>query len=233
MTPKGSPPSKSAIRRQRGPLNALVANRMKELNISNVVGFAEYAGLSDTAMYEMLSGRVVNGVLIMPKWQSITKLAAALDKPTHEILYLLDPDAPGADLVFGVQQVPVYVAGCVGAGPEQMLERDDVVYVEKSFADNRDLVAFHVCGDSMAGGKRPIYDGDIVIVDRNIAPEINLPAVARLEDDGYVVKRLRPGGILDSANPEYDDPETALIPPHRIAQMVGRVVRIHSNVATN
>ncbi|WP_291423266.1 S24 family peptidase [Deinococcus sp.] len=221
--------SKSKVR--RGPLHAMVAKKIAELGLSNVVEFAAYAGLSDTVMYDMLNGRVVKGVAIMPKWQSITKLAAALGKPTHEIMYLFDPEAPGADLVLGVQQVPVYVAGCVGAGPERLIDSDDMVYVEKAFADNRDLIAFHVCGDSMAGGKRPIYDGDIVIVDRNVEPEINSPVVARLVDDGYVVKRLRPGGILDSANQEYSDPATALIPPSRVARMVGRVVRIHSNIA--
>lgn len=202
---------------------------MKALNLPNVSAFAEYAGISESVMYDMLNGRVVNGVLIMPKWQSLTKLAQALDKPTHELLYLLDPEAPGAGTVVGVQQVPVYIAGCVGAGPEQLVEADEVVYVEKQFADGRDLVAFHVCGDSMAGGRHPIYDGDIVVVDRQIAGEVNFPVVARLRGDGYVCKRLRPGGILDSTNPEYDDPDMSIIAPARVAHVEGRVVRVISN----
>ncbi|OWL96559.1 hypothetical protein CBQ26_09280 [Deinococcus indicus] len=225
-----TPTTKTAIRRQRGPLNALVANRMQQLNLPNVTAFAEYAGISESVMYDMLNGRVVNGVLIMPKWQSLTKLAQALNKPTHEILYLLDPEAYGAGTVIGVQQVPVYIAGSVGAGPEQLHESDEVVYVEKQFADGRDLVAFHVRGDSMAGGRHPIYNGDIVIVDRQVAGEINFPVVARLRNDGYVVKRLRPGGILDSTNPEYDDPHQSIIEPARVDHVTGRVVRVIGNM---
>jgi SOS-response transcriptional repressor LexA len=222
--------SKADIRKQRGPFNALVAERMRQLGLRSVVQFAEYAGLSDTAMYEMLSGRVVNGTLIMPKWQSITKLAAALAKPTHELLYLLDPDAPGANLVLDVHQVPVYIAGHVGAGPQQLAATDDVVYVESQFADHRDLIAFHVVGESMAGGRHPIYDGDIVIVDRKVGGEVNLPIVARLHDDGYVVKRLRPNNVLDSANADFLDPDMMTISPDRVAELVGRVVRVISNV---
>lgn len=224
--------TKSDIRRQRGPLNSLVAERMRQLGIQNVVGFAEYAGISDSAMYDLLNGRVVNGQLIMPKWQILTKLAVALDKPTHELLYLIDPDAPGANLVLDVQQVPVYIAGQVGAGPQQLWERSDVVYVERQFAENRDLVAFTVVGDSMAGGRHPIYDGDVVIVDQRVEGEVNFPVVARLKDDGHVVKRLRPGGILDSANPEFLDPDTSIISPDRVAHLVGRVVRVIGNLAT-
>lgn len=227
---KGSS-SKREIQKQRGPLNALVAERMRTLNIQNVVGFAEYAGISDSAMYDLLNGRVVNGQVIMPKWQLITKLAQALGKPTHELLYILDPEAPGAEMVADVRQVPVFIAGQVGAGPEQLRERSDVVYVERKFAEGRDLVAFAVAGDSMAGGRHPIHDGDIVIVDRKLAGEVNFPIVARLRGDGYVVKRLRPGNILDSANPDFMDLDTAIITTDRIDQMVGRVVRVIGNLA--
>ncbi|WP_162393890.1 S24 family peptidase [Deinococcus kurensis] len=230
MAGTSSSVSKTAIRKQRGPLNALVAKRMRELNLPNVVSFAEHAGLSDTAMYEILNGRVVKGVLIMPKWQSITKLAKALAVPTHELLYLLDPEAPGANAVIDAHQVPVYIAGHVGAGPEQLVETDDKVYVEKQFASSRDLIAFHVRGDSMAGGKHPIYNGDIVIVDQKVGGELNFPVVARLKGDGYVVKRLRPGNILDSTNPEFIDSDTALIAPDRVAHVVGRVVRVIANM---
>lgn len=231
---KGST-NKKEIQRQRGPLNALVAERMRALNIQNVVGFAEYAGISDSAMYDLLNGRVVNGQVIMPKWQLVTKLAQALGKPTHELLYILDPEAPGAaEMVANVQpvqQVPVFIAGNVGAGPEQLHERCDVVYVERKFAEGRDLVAFAVVGDSMAGGRHPIYSGDVVIVDRKMAGEVNFPVVARLRGDGYVVKRLRPGNILDSANPDFIDLDTAIITTDRIDQMVGRVVRVIGNLA--
>lgn len=230
MEDKGaSAKAKQQVRRIRGPLNGLVADRMRQLGIPNVTGFAQHAGLSDTAMYDVLGGRIINGVVIMPKWDTITKLAAALGKPTHEILYILDPEAPGADSVFSVQQVPVYLAGCVGAGPQQQLEIAGEITVDKEFAEGRDLVAYRVCGNSMAGGRHPIYNDDVVIVDRRLEGEINQPVVARLRDNGYICKRLRPGGVLDSANPDHTDPNTSLVTPDRVAQVVGRVVRIISN----
>lgn len=214
----------------RGPLNALIATRMRQLGLSTVKEFAEYAGVGRTSLHDLVRGRAKDdGAWTKPSFDTLTKLAAALNKPTHELVYLIDPDAPGAGTVVGVQQVPVYIAGCVGAGPEQLVEADDVVYVEKQFADGRDLVAFHVCGDSMAGGRHPIYDGDIVVVDRQVAGEVNFPVVARLRGDGYVCKRLRPGGILDSTNPEYDDPDMSIIAPARVAHVEGRVVRVISN----
>lgn len=130
-----------------------------------------------------------------------------------------------------VKQVPVLVAGRVGAGPEQDWELEQYVYVERDFDEGRDLVAFKVEGDSMDGGSRPIAGGDLVIVDRKKGGEFNSPVVARLSDDGYVCKRLRPGNFLDSANPAYDDPDYAVIAPDRVAEVVGRVVRtIHNSL---
>jgi repressor LexA len=232
MNANVNPPiSRQSIRRQRGPLTSLVADRMKQLGHRNVAEFAAYAGISESGMYSVLNGRIEEGVPIIPKWQTMVALARALERPTHELLYILDPSAPGADLQFDVTTVPVYMAGCVGAGPEQLHELEDKIYVEAEFAQGRDLVAFKVCGDSMAGGRRPIYDSDVVIVDRNVGAEVNMPVVARLKNDGYVCKRFRPGGILDSANPEYVDPELSLISPDQVAQLVGRVVRVQSNVA--
>ncbi len=217
----------------RGPLNGLIAERMRQLNLSTVKDFADYAGIGRTSIHDLVRGRTTtSGTWTKPSFDTLTKLAVALDKPTHELLYLIDPEAPGANLVFDVQQVPVYIAGHVGAGPQQLWERNDVVYVERQFAENRDLIAFTVVGDSMAGGRHPIHDGDMVIVDQRVGGEVNFPVVARLKDDGHVVKRLRPGGILDSANPDFVDPDTSIIAPDRIAHLVGRVVRVIGNLTT-
>ena len=230
MSDRGTPKvSRESIRRQRGPIMNLVAKRMQQLGLKNVGEFAEYAGISESAMYGLLNGRIEGGAPINPRWQTIVALAKALDKPAHELLYILDPEAPGAGAVVDARQVPVYVAGCAGAGTEQLVPSEERVYVSAEFAKDRDLIAFLVCGDSMAGGKHPIYDGDVVVVDRSVAGEFNLPVVARLADDGYVCKRLRPGNILDSTNPDYLDERYAVISPDRVEQVVGRVVRIISN----
>lgn len=204
---------------------------MRQLGLSTVKDFADFAGIGRTSLHELVRGRTTtSGTWTKPSLDTLVKLAAALNRPTHELLYLISPDAPGAGAVVDVQQVPVYIAGHVGAGPQQLDPLDEVVYVERSFAEDRDLVAFRVYGDSMAGGRHPIYNGDVVIVDRGREGEVNFPVVARLRDNGYVVKRLRPGGILDSSNPEYTDPEQALVAPDRVAQILGRVVRVVSNV---
>ena len=218
----------------RGPINGLIADRMIQLGHQNVREFADYAGIGRTSLHDLLRGRSrTNGSWVKPSLDTLTKLATALQRPTHELLYLIEPEAPGADVPMAseIKQVPVQVARRVGAGPEQDWELEQYTYVEREFAEGRDLVAFKVEGNSMDGGSRPIASGDLVIVDRRQGGEFNSPVVARLTDDGYVCKRLRPGNFLDSTNPAYDDPDFAIIVPDRVAEVVGRVVRtIHTAI---
>lgn len=219
------------LARLRGPLNNLIAARMQALGLPTVKQFADYAEVGRTSIYELVRGRTTtNRAWTNPSIDTLIKLAVALDVPTHELLYLIDPSAPGADLVTG-KHLPLYVAGRVDTGPEHLAPSGEVVYVEQAFMVNRELMAFRVYEDSMAGGKHPIYQGDVVIVDRLLPGELNFPVVARLREGGFVVKRLRPGGILDSANPEAD-PQQALIAPDQVAHVLGRVVRVISNVLT-
>lgn len=222
--------SKSEVGQLRGPLNGLIADRMRQLGMETVKEFADKFGIGRSTIYDLVRGRS-DGSISNPSLETISRLADALERPAHEILYLVSPSTRGAATTVRASQVPVYLAGCAGAGPEQLQEiHDHTVLVEAEFAYGRDLSAFHVCGESMAGGRHPIYDGDVVIVDRNLGGEINQPVVARLAGNGYVVKRLRPGGILDSTNPEYNDEEQAVIMPDRVAQIVGRVVRVQSTL---
>ena len=225
----GSKPA-TDIAKVRGPLNGLIAERMRQLGIDTIREFADYAEVSRSSFYDLVRGRTTpSGAWIKPSLDTLAKLAIALNRPVHELLYMVDPEAPGAGAVVDARQVPVYVAGCAGAGTEQLVASEERVYVPAEFAKGRDLIAFLVCGDSMAGGKHPIYDGDVVVVDRKVAGEMNFPVVARLKDDGYVCKRLRPNNMLDSANSEYLDEDYSVIEPERVAEMVGRVVRIISN----
>lgn len=216
--------------RQRGPLNKIISHRMRVLGLRNVAEFGEYAGLSEAVVYTLLNGRMSNGKTIKPQLETLEKLSVALDAALHELVYLVSPEARGAVEVLGSEMLPVHIAGHVGAGPEQLRESgDDVVYVEKHFAQKRDLVAFRVLGNSMAGGKQPIQHGDVVIIDRKLDGEVNAPVVARLHNDGHVVKRLRSGDYLDSTNPDYDQ-DDAVIPPTQVAQVLGRVVRIMADL---
>ena len=80
----------------RGPLNALIATRMRQLGLSTVKEFAEYAGVGRTSLHDLVRGRAKDdGAWTKPSFDTLTKLAAALNKPTHELVYLIDPDAPG------------------------------------------------------------------------------------------------------------------------------------------
>lgn len=228
-TPPDDKPRSPDASQLRGPINGLITDRMRALGLRNVREFADYAGISRTSIHELLRGRsTINGVWMKPSLDTLTRLAKALDRPTHELLYLIEPEAPGAGvpLAADVRQVRVAIAGHAGAGPDQFQTLDEHTYVEREFARGRDLIAFRIKGDSMAAGKHPIYQDDLVIVDRKLQGEINSAVVARLANDGYVCKRLRPGNILDSTNPDFTDPELAVITPDRIGEVVGRVVRI-------
>lgn len=230
MTKRGK---KTEIAEIRGPINGLIVEAMLRRKISNLRDFADYADISRATVYDLVRGRsTVTGSWMKPSLDTLTKMAVALDKPTHELLYLIDPDAPGANVPMAqeVVQVPVIIAGHAGAGPEQSEHSEGVTYVERSFAQGRDLSAFRIKGNSMAGGHHPIYEGDLVIVDRKQEGEINSPLVARLNSDGYICKRLRPGDMLDSANPDFLDADLAIITPDRVAEIIGKVVRtIHTD----
>lgn len=85
----------------------------------------------------------------------------------------------------------------------------------------------------MAAGKRPILDGDIVIVDKNDKGYNTASVVARLHDDSYVVKMLKDdrfGKLLQSRNPEHTNGTPSAIPISEVAEIVGRVVRIVGDV---
>jgi repressor LexA len=149
---------------------------------------------------------------------------------------MLAPDAPGADeevVMPGVRRFRVGVAGWVGAGPQQLEEiNGQHVVVEEEFARGKDLQAFRVRGDSMAAGKRPIYDGDIVIVNVRDKGYNTAAVVARLVDGRYVCKMLKDdhhGKMLVSANPVHTNGTPTSIPIEQVDEIVGRVVRVIGN----
>ncbi|MBB5363053.1 LexA family protein [Deinococcus humi] len=226
MTRRGA---KNKAAEMRGPINGLIVEYMRKHNVENVREFADIVGIGRTTIYDLVRGRsTINGAWMKPSLDTLVRLATVLERPTHELLYLIDPEAPGADVPLSaeVTQVPIAIAGHAGAGPDQNFKLDGYTYVEREFATGRELLAFRIVGDSMAGGTHPIYKDDLVIVDRRLEGEINSAVVARLIGDGYVCKRLRPGNILDSSNPEFLDPQQAIITGDRIDKIIGKVVRI-------
>ena len=84
--PKGEP--------ARGALNVLITEHMRRHEIKDAGQFAEKAGLSRSTVYGVIRGQV--GPDTYPSLVTLIRLAEVLDRPTHELLYLLVPDAPGA-----------------------------------------------------------------------------------------------------------------------------------------
>ena len=223
--------TKQDIQSLRGPLNALIVRSMRRDDIKEVTKWADHWNIGRSTMYNLLRGReTTSGTWVTPSVETLIKLARAFQMPLHEIIYLIEPDAPGAELVrsqaqgavqpsVGVRELPVQVAGWCGAGPDQHEEvLGEHVCVEQSFVRDRDLVAFKIRGDSMEAGKNPIYSGDTVLIDRADKGYDTASVVARL-----VSGRLRlqnPQGRQVRRQPRVSQPELherhpALHPPHR------------------
>lgn len=230
---------KADFRELRTPLNDLVFLRMRELRIETLKDLAERSGIGRQTLYDALRGRAPSHKNWgRPGLDTLIGLAKALKVPTHQLLYLVEPNAPGAELVgaqgssggLPVRELPVRVAGWCGAGPDQFDEvLDECVYIEEGFVRGRDLVAFKIRGDSMEAGARPIHSGDVVLVDRSDKGFDTAPVVARLVSDGYVCKTLKDdkfGVNLVSANINFTNGTPPYIPKADIAEIVGRVVRI-------
>jgi repressor LexA len=229
------------IRDLRGPFNALIVRSMRKNEIKEITKWADHFGIGRTTLYNLLRGRETEtGTWVTPSIETLIKLARAFNKPLHELIYMVEPDAPGAEQYeeelskLPIKRVEVGVAGWVGAGPEQFEWCDEKIWIDADFAKGKDLIAFRIRGDSMAGGRRPIFDGDTVVVNQLDKGENNAPVVARLVGDGYVCKLLKDDKYsnvvkLASANPEHLNGTPTSVPPDQVDEIVGRVVRIIHN----
>lgn len=216
-----------------GPFNDLISKRMRELGVDRLEDFAEAVDMPRATLYTLARGRVSpNGTFVKPSVDTLVALSKALQRPLHELIYILEPDAPGADALMpsSLKRLAVRKAGWVGAGPDEYEEiLDEFVWVDEQLAAGRDLLAFRVRGDSMEGGPRPILDGDLVLVDRNDKGRDNSAVVARLRSDGYVCKLMKEdkfGLHLVSQNPRYTNGTPPYIAPQEIAEIVGRVIEV-------
>lgn len=226
------------LRRLRGPFNALVVKAMRRDGISEITKWADHWGIGRTTLYSVLRGRETkSGTWVKPSLDTLNLLAKALDTPLHTLVYLIEPEAYGSNMIDNlhpaVREIEVGIAGWVGAGPDQDEWDDSIVCVEEQFAKGKDLVAFRIRGDSMAAGRQPIYDGDIVLVNRSDKGINTSSVVARLDNDGYVCKVLKDdrfGRFLQSRNVDHTNGTPSAIPMSAVEEIVGKVVRIISNV---
>jgi repressor LexA len=213
---------------------------MKELGIERLEEFADHIGMGRATLYALVRGRVSQvGTPIKPSFDTLVLLAKGLDRPLHQLVYMLDPDAPGADEIPRdlpiMQPVPIKTAGWIGAGPDEYEEIDgEHIWVEERFARGKDLVAFRIRGDSMEGGPRPIFDGDLVLVNKKDKGFDGATVVARLDGGGYVCKLLKDdrfGKHLVSQNPNYTNGTPPYIPADQVEEIVGRVIEVrHSEI---
>lgn len=230
------------IEELEGPFNKLIAERMRELGFERLEQFAEYAHIGEATLYSLVLGRrTMSGARTRPRLDTLVALSHALNRPLGELAEMAAPDGFVADdaemTTLAAKRralaLKVDVAGWVGAGPAQDEESyERPIWVEAAFARGKNLRAFRVRGDSMAAGKRPILDGDRVIVDLDNPGSNTDSVVARLKDGSYVCKMLKVdqfGKSLQSRNPEATNGTPSFIPAEEVDQIIGKVIRVVSD----
>lgn len=209
-----------------GPFNDLIFKKMREMGVESLEEFSRRIGVSRGTLYYLVRGRQTKaGTWVKPSVDTLVALAKALGVPTHELLYRLEPEAPGSDLR-SEKHVPLL--GYVGGGPAQLEEIAEHTIPVRVKGDARNLVAFKVRGDSMCAGRRPICHGDIIIVNTEDKGHPGAVVVARLGNGEYVVKKVVNGHLV-STNPEANG-GPPVIPLSEVAEIVGRVVEVRSRL---
>ncbi len=69
---------------------------MQELGCRTPAEFAQEADLSRLTVESLLEGHDAMGLEYTPSLQALVNLSHALNRPAHELLYLLRPDALGS-----------------------------------------------------------------------------------------------------------------------------------------
>lgn len=227
-----------SMRDYPGVFNTLIADRMLELGQTSLEQFADYSGIGHTTLYNLVLGRVSpSGAQVRPSIDTLVKLSHSLEIPLGDLVYMVAPDGlsasndPADQAAPPVRSFHVDVAGWAGAGPAQNDEatHEPPIYVEERFARGKTLRAFRIRGDSMAAGKRPIHDGDTVLVNVADKGQNTDSIVALLKDGNYVCKMLKDdkfGKMLQSRNPEHTNGTPSVIPADEVADIVGKVVRV-------
>lgn len=204
-----------------GPFNKEIRARMEELGIKTTEQFADHFGIGRSTMYSLLVGRKSPaGTWIKPSLDTTVALSRALELSPNTIIKRLYSDI---SLPEDNQIHRVTIVGAVGAGPGQLSSIDDSIVVPSELARGRELVAFRVVGDSMCSHRRPICDGDIIVVNRLDKGSIGAIIVARLDDNSYVCKKLQRDRLV-STNIEADSSIAPVIAASEVAEIVGKVV---------
>ncbi|WP_413252037.1 LexA family protein [Thermus sp.] len=169
-------------------------------------------------------GRKIGDKWVKPSLDTIVRLSRALDIPVESLVAKLYED----EQLRLKEEKHVPLLGYVGGGPSQLEEIAERTIPVRVRGEARHLVAFQVRGDSMCAGRRPICDGDIIIVNTEDKGYPGAVVVARLENGEYVVKRVVNGHLV-STNPEANG-GPPVIPLGEVAEIVGRVVEVRSRL---
>lgn len=206
-----------------GPFADEILAAMRRLGMKRLEEFADTFGLGRTTVYNLVLGRKIGDKWVKPSLDTIVRLSKALGIPLESLiakLYEEDEWAP--------QEARIPLLGYVGGGPSQLEEIAERTVPVRWKGSARHLVAFRVRGDSMCAGRRPICDGDIIIVNTEDKGYPGAIVVARLANGEYVVKRMVNGHLV-SANPEANN-GPPVIPLNEVVEIVGRVVEVRSTL---
>lgn len=222
---KGGRPRKHPV--LNGPFNDLIFDAMRREGIDSLDRFADKHGIGRTTLRNFVLGRQSPiGTWVKPELPTLIKLSKALNVPLFYLLERLYDDLQPDIYMF--PSAPL--VGWVGAGPSQneSIEQTSLPLPLDSFLRG-DFVAFAVRGNSMCAGKKPICNGDYIIVNRSLRANPGQRVVARLKDGSYVCKLYkadRTGHFLVSTNPDYENGAPSIIPAHDVDEIVGPVVEI-------
>jgi len=204
-----------------GPFAEEILAAMRRLGMKRLEEFADAFGLGRTTVYNLVLGRKIGDKWVKPSLDTVVRLSKALEIPVETLiakLYEEEELAPTA--------VRIPLLGYVGGGPSQLEEIADRTVPVRWRGSAKHLVAFRVRGDSMCAGKRPICDGDIIIVNTEDKGHPGAVVVARLANGEYVVKKMVNGHLV-STNPEANG-GPPVIPLAEVEEVVGRVVEVRS-----
>ena len=205
---------------QNSPLFPLIQTEMLEryrLSDEGVAEFAEHEGLVPEVIEAVFfGGKDGEGRLAQPPISTLIDLGFALNQQRSRLMRMYAKNPNSNHMFFGTEDInkmassdlllkAVNRAGeaagqpqmrhlavqVAGAGSQPAQEPQEHLWLEESFVGHRHLAAFRIRGDSMEGGKRPIFDGDLVIVDCDDEGQDSTPVVAHLKNNGYVCKQLK------------------------------------------
>lgn len=189
---------------------------------------AQLSGISVYHISRLETGREKN-----PTGDTVSAIAKALSVSPAELQYGAAPEGgehpPSGTHLPRFFAIPL-LSGMVSAGDfAQDFSQWEGETVSTPEKPRKSWVAWRVKGKSMEGGDRPIFDGDIVVLDTLVdtdALKNQSAVIVRRNGDELTIKiffRLKDGTIeLRPQNPSYP---TLLLKPGDEAKIVGKVVR--------